>query len=734
MTVPKKNEDEEEEIEIPINITDSTTDQFKTDFELKIDEAKEAETTEEMEYEIIAGYKQDKVNEDIESFIGIEKYSLQIAEIVAQQRSSLIVDFNDIFNYGHSMYDKLTENPKIFLKFFQEVLYELDNKNGWGYFSPDKFFAIRISNYVNNKDIAKIRVGLNNQFITFRGIVQRQSEIRPYVLKFYMRCPKCKLGRYTVYPEAECMRCDNNPRMIPIKDKHVYTDSVMIKVQELNEDLRGALPRAVDCVVVGDLVDDIKAGGKLTITGFVELREIKSAMSKFLKFFVLVNVNNVQPIATNDLKLELEETKITKEDEKEILEFKKKPQQERLDILQASYAPAIFGHFDVKLVLLLALIGAGRIIVEGVLIRDRIHVLLIGDPSISKTQLLKFGELITIGSWYASGSGTSATGLTAAAIKESDGTYALQPGYLIFANGSVLWFDEADKVKPDVLSHLHQSMEDGLVSLAKGGQIATLNANTTIVAAMNPKNSRYALDLPVKDNIDDEIPDSFLTRFGFIFIMLDKVDEKLDRKVSKHIDSIIIDRVVPNYGVDIMNTVQLRKYLEYVHIKDIDPDFTREARDKLEDYYIEKRNKSTPDTLAITARMKQDMLRSCRALARLLLDRTVDLFHVDIIIGLMDRMFETVLKDEDGNYNVQQIVGKTAGKLKGAKLLHDICYQMVVKEGTPINRIPKTKLLNILVEVYHNTEKKAAEMIENAIFEGILRTAGENRLEYLHNF
>lgn len=731
MTEAEKNDDvkktEEKEEEVPIDYT--------TDFELAHQEAREAEELEEYEGEIIARYKEEKLNEQIEDFIDKPKYKNQFTDIIADVKNSLIVDFEDINNHVGSIYDRLLENPKVFLRYFQQVLYDLDKKYSWNCFKENKFFAVRIANFYNPKEVSKIRVGLNNQFITFRGMVQRQSEIRPYVEKFYMRCTKCKLSRYTSYPATDCSRCENMPRMIPISDKHIFTDSVVIMIQELNEDLKGALPKAVECVVLGDIVDIIKAGGKVTITGFVALREIRNKLNDFLKYAVVVHVNNVEPIASNDLKLTLEETQLTKEEEKEILEFKKLPQKERLDILTHSYAPSIYGHSDVKTTLLLSLVGSGKIEVEGVPIRDRIHVLLIGDPSISKTQLLKFGELISLGSFYASGSGTTATGLTAAAVKEPDGTFALQPGYLIFANGTTLWFDEVDKVRPEVLGHLHQSMEDGLVSLAKGGTIATLNANTTIVSAMNPKGSRYDEQLPVIENIDTKnIPDSFLTRFDFIYIMIDKIDDELDRKVSRHIDSIIVDRVIPTYGINIFSTVKLRKYIEYVKLKNIDPVFDKEALQKIEDYYVEKRKKSTADTIAITARMKQGMLRSARASARLLLDRTVDNFHADNVIGLMDRLFESILKDEDGNYNVQQILGKTAGKSKAARAIYEICKRLVKEEDYPINRLPRNKVVLILIEEYKFSPRRADDLIEMAISQGIVRTPTEGKLEYLHEF
>lgn len=702
---------------------------FTTDFDLN-SQLKETEVLEDYEEDYIISYKKNKIDDQIKDFLQQEKYDQILSDIIVERKKSLVVDFIDIHNFEGELEQKLLDNPKVFLKFFKQVLYEIDNIRGWDYFKESSYFDIRISNYVNKKEISKIRVDLNNQFITFRGLVQRQSEIRPYISKFYMRCPNCKTGRYASYPELECHRCEKIQRMIPVKDKHVYTDSVLIRVQELNEDLKGALPKYVECIVLGDIVDTIKAGSKITVTGFVGLREITNSMSIFMKYFVIVHVNNIEAIKSNDITAELEETQLTEDDIKKFEEFRKLPPQKKLERIVGSFAPHIYGHFIAKLVILLAIIGGGRIIVDGYIVRDRIHVILIGDPSISKTQLLKFGELITLGSMYASGRGTTATGLTAAAIKDKDGTFALQPGYLIFANGSVLWFDEADKPDKEVLSHLHQAMEEGRVSLAKGGQIATLNANTTVVSAANPKYSRYVKDMTVAENLDG-MPDSFLTRFDFILLMLDVVNRELDRKVSRHIDKIVIDRVIPTYGVDIFTIPELVKYIEYVKKQDIDPDFSADARNAFEEFYLDFREKSTQDTIAISARYKQGMLRSGRALARLLLDTRVDLFHAETIINTMEQVFETVLKDEEGNYNIGQLEGKTKEKLEGVKIIIEICKTLA--KAYSKDKISKNKILYSLSEDYKLTEKKAYALMEKAIDDGIIQTVSEGYVRFVHS-
>ena len=58
--------------------------------------------------------------------------------------------------------------------------------------------------------------------------------------------------------------------------------------------------------------------------------------------------------------------------------------------LAKSIAPEIFGHLDVKKALLLLLCsGVTRVFEDGVKVRGDLHVCLMGDPGVAKSQLLK---------------------------------------------------------------------------------------------------------------------------------------------------------------------------------------------------------------------------------------------------------------------------------------------------------------------------------------------------------
>ena len=88
-------------------------------------------------------------------------------------------------------------------------------------------------------------------------------------------------------------------------------------------------------------------------------------------------------------------------------------------------------------------------------------------------------------------------------------------------------------------SVLHEVMEQQTVSIAKAGIITTLNARTSILAAANPVGSKYDVDLPVTRNID--LPPTLISRFDLLYLVLDQVDESLDRRLAQHLVSLYLE-------------------------------------------------------------------------------------------------------------------------------------------------------------------------------------------------
>ena len=614
---------------------------------------------------------------------------------------------------------------------------------------------------VGSRDIGKLR--------SAEVIVTKISEIKPRIHRAVFQCEACGHTVEKIQDNErelkEPLRCpeetgcgeiagrSGGTRFILVMNVSRMVNNQWIEVQEVPENVpSGAQPSRAHVLVEGELVNKHLPGQRVIINMIPVVHSEVKRNKKTPMFDIIYHLVSSEHESTP-----FTEIKISDEDREAIIDVGSRP--DLLQLMQRSIAPSIYAtgvvHYVKRSLALQLFGGVSRINKDATRSRGDVHILLMGDPGVAKSQLLNYMSKLSPRGMFATGGGVSGAGLTAAAVRDDfggGGRFALEAGILPLSDRGMAAIDEFDKISEEDRRTMHPAMEQQRLDVSKGGVKATLNTRCAVLAAANPIRGRFtkrgANESVMHSFNETGLPPALASRFDIIWMLRDEVRVDDDERIGRHIleirtqgiseskideameldlreadEGLIYDKGVD--GSEHLTVEFLRKFIAYAK-RNIHPDLNTDAKALILDYYTKERQSfgrdeqqyAETEVIPITPRALEGLIRLTEAHARMHLREIATADDAKMAMAIFRHWREEAgIEDESELMSGVSVSLRYAGNVVRA-VLRDLCTDKGVAELTNIlNRCENRGVKNFQVEEVLSNMLQSGELFSPRIEE-----------------
>jgi replicative DNA helicase Mcm len=684
----------------------------------------------------------------------------EIALLLSKQADSpvLIVDFHELQTFDPEFAEDVLSDPRKILNNGRNTLNEICRERGEdidcllrvGELPKDSRRELRD---VGSSDIERLR--------SAEVIITKISEIKPRIHRAVFQCENCghtvEMIQENERELREPLRCppetgcgeavgrSGGTRFNLVMNISRMVNNQWVEVQEVPENVpSGAQPSRAHVLVEGDMVNKHLPGQRVVVNVIPVVHSEVKRNRKTPMFDIIYHLVSSEHESTP-----FTEIKISDEDRETIIEISNRP--DLLQIMQRSIAPSVYAtgvmHFVKRSLALQLFGGVSRINRDATRSRGDIHILLMGDPGVAKSQLLTYMSKLSPRGMFATGGGVSGAGLTAAAVRDDfggGGRFALEAGVLPLSDRGMAAIDEFDKISEEDRRTMHPAMEQQRLDVSKGGVKATLNTRCSILAAANPKEGRFTKRGPnesvMRSFNETGLPPPLASRFDIIWMLRDEVRVEDDERIARHILAVRTDGVsemkideAMEYdlreenegkifmqgidGSDHLSIEFLRKYIAYAK-RNIHPDLNDDAKAMILEYYTNERQSfgredqyGEAEVIPITPRALEALIRLTEANARMNLRQTATADDAKMSLAVFRHW-----REESGIEDESELISGVSVKQRNSNqivrtAIRDICHQRGIATLTDVlNRCEPKGISEFQVEEVISKMLQAGEL------------------------